>query len=114
MANFQLQDAQKVSYAVAVTDVDNNPTTLQPGDVVTAISSMPASLAVVPDATPVAGSVASGFLVASSTLALGVTFTVTITPAATGAAAIVATDLIGVVAGADTGVTITLGTPVSQ
>ena len=112
MANFQLQDAQKVSYAVAVTDVDNNPTTLQPGDVVTAISSMPASLAVVPDATPVAGSVASGFLVASSTLALGVTFTVT--PATTGAAAIVATDLIDVVAGADTGVTITLGTPVSQ
>ena len=112
--NFQLEDDQKVPYAVTVTDADNNPTNLQPGDTVTAVSSEPASLTVVPDATPAAGSVASGFLVAGTTLAVGVSFTVTITPAAAGAAPIVATDLIDIIAGVETGISIGLGAPVAQ
>src|ERR1035438_9525079 len=81
MPNTQLGDTEKVAYTLTELDADSNPASSSPGDVVTVVSSAPASITVVPDATPVAGSVASGFLVGGKTLAVGVTVTATVTHA---------------------------------
>ena len=109
MANFQLGDTEKVSYAVTILDADSNPASLQPGDVVSATSSSP-SMTVLPDATPVAGSVASGFLLGTAALATGVVFTVAIT----GSVNLTATDTIDIVGGPASSISIALGTPVAQ
>jgi hypothetical protein len=109
MANFQLGDTEQVSYGVTVLDADSNPAVLLPTDVVSATSSS-ASMTVVPDATPAAGTVASGQLLGTAALATGVVFTVSIT----GSVNLTATDLIDIVGGPASSISIALGTPVAQ
>ena len=114
MPNFQLGDTEKVPYALTELDADSNPATPQAGDVITIVSSDTASITVVPDATPVAGSVASGFLVGGSKLQTGVQVTATVTHAAPGSTPLTVTDLIDVVGGTASSISIGLGAPVSQ
>jgi hypothetical protein len=110
--NPQLGDSQKETYAFQIFDTDKQPVTPQTGDTITVVSSAPASIAVTPDTSAAAGSVASGFLVGGAP-ALGVTVTATYTPIS-GASPIVVVDTIDVVAGAAATGTLTLGAPVSQ
>jgi hypothetical protein len=120
MPNFQLGDTEKVAYALTELDADSNPASAQPGDIITVVSSAPASISVVPDATPAAGSVASGFLVGGATLAIGVTITATvqhvssINGVTTPGASLTVTDLIDVVGGTASSISLGLGAPVSQ
>jgi formylmethanofuran dehydrogenase subunit E-like metal-binding protein len=110
--NFQLGDSQKVQYTLSETDAAGNPVAPLAGDVVTVVSSDTASLTVVPDATPVAGSVASGFLVAGKKLQVGVSVTATLTHV--GGSTLTATDLIDIIAGAASSLSFGLGAPVAQ
>lgn len=109
--NPQLGDSQKQTYAFSIFDSDNQPVTPVTGDTITVVASS-ASITVTPDASPAAGSVASGFLVGGAP-AKGVTVTATYTPIS-GAAPIVVVDTIDIVAGAAATGTLILGTPVSQ
>lgn len=113
---FVLQDSQEVSYALNATDKDGNVAQLPTGDTILVASSATASATVVPDATPAAGSLASGFILGGATLGAvqitatavgsdGVTPDATITPA---------TQSFTIVAGGATAIGITLGAPVSQ
>jgi hypothetical protein len=112
MANFQLGDTEKVQYSLTELDADSNPASAQPGDVVTVVSADPASLTVVPDATPVAGSVASGFLVGGAKLATGLAVTATVTHADGTTLSVV--DLIDIVGGKASSLSLGLGAPVAQ
>ena len=76
MANFQLGDNQKVSYQVMGLDSNSAPASKLPaGDLLAVVSSDLASMTVVPDATPVAGSLGSGFIFGGSKLQTGVILT---------------------------------------
>ena len=112
VTNPQLGDTQKVSYALTELDGASNPASAQAGDVVSVVSSAPASITVVPDATPVAGSVASGFLVGGKTLAVGVTVTASVTHVDGTSLSVV--DTIDVVGGVASSLSLGLGAPVSQ
>ena len=113
MPNFQLGDTEKVPYALTELDADSNPATPQPGDVVTVVSSDAASISVVPDATPVAGSVASGFLVGGAKLQLGVIVTASLSHA-NSTQPLTISDTIDVVGGSASSLSLGLGAPVSQ
>jgi hypothetical protein len=112
MANFPLGDTQQVSFAVSSLDADKNPAVAQPGDIITVVSSAPASIIVVLDATPAAGSVVSGTLLGTAILATGVAITATVAhvdgTSATG------TDILDVVGGEGETLAFALGTPVQQ
>jgi hypothetical protein len=112
MSNFQLGDTEQVPYQLTALDADSNPAVAQPGDVTTVVSSAPASISVVPDATPAVGTIASGQLVGGSTLATGVSITATVTH--TDGTSATVTDLIDVVGGEATSLSISLGTPTQQ
>src|SRR5579864_4109156 len=123
MANFQLQDSQKVPYAVLLTDADGNPTAPAAGDSVVVASADAASATVAADAAPdpakaPAGSspLQTGFIVGGAKLAAGLKITATITlanpPKAGQPAPIV--DLVDIVGGPSANGSITLGTPVAQ
>lgn len=112
MANFQLQDVQKVAYSLAAVDADGLPATLPSGASVAVSSSDPTIATVVPDATPAAGSIASGFVVAQAKLG-----TVQINAAVTnadGSAGPTGAVSIDVVSGPAASISFSLGTPVSQ
>lgn len=112
MANFQLGDTEKVAYALTELDADSNPATANPADTISITSSDTASVSVVPDATAAAGSVASGFLVGGSKLQVGVAINATVThPDGTSLSVV---DLIDVVGGAASSLSLGLGAPVSQ
>ena len=113
MPNFQLGDTEKAPYTVTELDADSNPATPAPGDVITVTSSDTASITVVPDATPVAGSMASGFIVGGSKLQTGVTLTASVTHG-DGTPGLTTTDLVDVVGGAASSLSFGLGAPVSQ
>lgn len=113
MPNFQLGDTEKVSYALTELDADSNPASAQPGDVVSISSSDIASATIVPDATPAAGSVASGFILGGKKLQVGVSITATVTHAA-GGPSLTVTDLIDIVGGSAASISLGLGAPVSQ
>lgn len=108
----QLADNQKVSFLFVPEDSLGNPVTIVAGSEVTVTSSDTASVSVVLDATPAAGSVASGFLVAGSKLQDGVTITGRYTPP--GQITITAVQTIDVIAAVASQAEIKLGTPVSQ
>lgn len=110
--NYPLGDTQKVPYSITEIDADKQPTQGVASDVISATSSDADSLTVVQDATPAAGTVASGFLVGGSKLQTGVVFTVTVTHA--DGTSLTATDLIDIIPGAATSLSIGLGTPVAQ
>ena len=112
MPNFQLGDTEKVSYALTELDAASNPAAANPSDVITVVSSDVASLTVVPDATPVAGSVASGFLVGGSKLQIGVTVMATATH--TDGTTLSVTDTLDIVGGVASSLSLGLGAPVSQ
>jgi hypothetical protein len=112
MANFQLGDTEKVSYALTELDADSNPASAQPGDTVAIVSSDTASATVVPDAAPVAGSVASGFIVGGKKLQTGVTITATVTHA--DGTSLTVADTIDIVGGKASSLSLGLGAPVSQ
>jgi hypothetical protein len=112
MANFQLGDTEKVPYALTELDADSNPATANPADVISITSSDTASATVVPDATPAAGSVASGFIFGGKKLQAGVQIVATVThPDGT---SLSVTDLIDIVGGAASSISLGLGAPVSQ
>ncbi len=113
MANFQLGDTEKVQYSLTELDADSNPATANPTDVITVVSSAPASASIVPDATPLPGTVASGFIVGGKALATGVQITATVTHA-DGTALPPITDLIDVVGGTASSLSLGLGAPVAQ
>jgi|SRR5579872_5029232 len=112
MTNFQLSDTHKVAYALTELDVDNNPASPLPGDVITIVSSDTAMLTVVPDAVPAPGSVASGFLVAGKKLG-----TVTVTANVSHpqlASSINLVDTIDIVSSVAVSLSLGLGAPVAQ
>lgn len=115
MANFQLGDTEKVPYALTVLDGDSNAATLDPTDVVAVVSADTASATVVPDATPAAGSVGSGFILGGAKLQVGVAITATVTPGASSLTkALTVTDLIDIVGGVANSLSLGLGAPVAQ
>ena len=112
MPNFQLGDTEKVPYALTELDADSNPATADPSDVISVTSSDTASATVVADATPVAGSVASGFILGGAKLQTGVTITATVTH--TDGSSLTVSDLIDIVGGKASSISLGLGAPVSQ
>ncbi len=112
MPNFQLGDTEKVPYALTELDADSNPATPQATDTISIVSSDTTSITVVPDATPVAGSVASGFLVGGTKLQTGVNVTATVTHA--DGTSLTVSDLIDIVGGTASSISLGLGAPVSQ
>jgi hypothetical protein len=114
---FALQDVQKVPYSIPTPlDADGNPTALPAGDSILVTSDTPAVASVVPDATPSAGNIASGFILGGTTEGLAnVTFQAVgsdgVTPDATIGPFV---QPIQVGAGPATQINATLGTPVAQ
>jgi hypothetical protein len=115
MANFQLGDTEKSAYALTVLDADSNPASLDPTDTVTVVSADTASATVVPDPTPAAGSVASGFILGGAKLQVGVAITATVTPGPSSLTKVLTvTDLIDIVGGVANSISLGLGAPVAQ
>jgi hypothetical protein len=112
MANLQLQDQQKIPYSLTGVDKDGLPAQLAAGATVAVSSSDPTLATVVADATPAAGSIASGFIVAQPKLG-----TVQINAAVTnadGSAGITGAVSIDIVSGPAASIAFGLGTPVAQ
>jgi hypothetical protein len=129
MANFQLQDSQKVTYAIYESDKDGNIDAPGPGDTVVVSSASPASLSVVadavvdpakvpnnPDGTPgdVADCLQTGFLVGGAKIAAGLQVLATFSHADGSAAPAPVNVLVDIVVGAAVTGSISLGAPVSQ
>lgn len=113
MANTQLGDTEQMSYTVTELDADSNPATPLPGDTCVVSSSASASASVVPDATPVAGSIASGQIVGGKALATGVSISALVTHA-DGTTLGPVTALVDVVGGVASSISIGFGAPVAQ
>ena len=111
--NFQLGDSEKVSYALTALDAQSNPATLAVGDTITITSSDTASATIVPDATPVAGSLASGFIVGGKKVQVGVVITASANKA-DGSLDLTVTDTIDIVGGTASSLSLGLGAPVAQ
>jgi hypothetical protein len=112
MPSFMLQDVQKVPYQIAAVDADGNPASLAAGDSINVSSSDSTMAVVVPDATPAAGFVASGFIVGASKLG-----TVQINAAVThadGSAGPTGAVSIDIVSGPAASLSMGFGTPVAQ
>jgi hypothetical protein len=110
-ANPQLGDSEKVPFTLIELDAASFPATPNTGDVASVTSASP-SITVVMDATPVAGTVASGFLV-GGTPAPGVVITAQVTHA-DGTVLGPITDTIDVVGGTASSLSIGLGAPVPK
>jgi len=107
-------DNQKVQYTITLgPDAKGNPGVLQPGDSIAVTSSDTDSCSVVPDDTPVAGSAASGFIVAGAKLQTGVVITATLT-FADGSAPETASGSLDVTGGEPGTLSIGFGAPVNQ
>lgn len=124
MANFQLQDSQKVPYAIFESDAKGNIDPPDTGDSVVVTTSDSASLTVVPDAAvdpakvpggnAPANCLQTGFIVGGAKAQLAVQVTATFTHTDGTPAPPAAVDLVDVIVGPITTGTISLGTPVSQ
>ena len=124
MANFQLQDTQKVPYAVFESDADGNIGTPGTGDSVSVTTDSPTSLSISSDATvdPAkvpAGANASqclqtGFIVGGSVNKVGCQVTATFSHADGTPAPAAVVDLIDNIVGPLTTGALSLGAPVSQ
>lgn len=112
MPNFQLGDTEKVAYALTELDALSNPTQGVATDVISVTSDSPGSATIVPDATPAAGSVASGFVVGGKTLKVGVAVTASVTHL--DGTSLTVTDTIDIVGGTASSLSLGLGAPVSQ
>lgn len=112
MANFQLGDTEQVPYSLIELDADSQPALTSPSDIITIVSSNTKALQVVPDATPAAGTQASGLLVGGPGVALGVTVTATVQR--TSGPVLSVTDTIDVVGGVASSLSLGLGAPVAQ
>jgi hypothetical protein len=112
MPNFQLGDTEKAPYALTELDADSNPATADPADVISVTSSDTASATIVPDATPAAGSIASGFVVGGKKVQAGVVISASVTH--TDGTSLSVTDTIDVVGGKASSLSLGLGAPVSQ
>lgn len=111
---FVLQDIQEVPYQINAVDADGNPTTNIPAGATAAVtSSDPTIASVVPDATPAAGSIASGVIVGQSKLG-SVTITEQVSDASGNALFPASTAVVQVVASNATGAAIAFGAPVNQ
>lgn len=115
MANTQLGDSQKIPYSYFLNDKDSNLVPLAAGQTVSVVSSDTASATVVPDATPAAGSTASGFILGGAKLQAGVTVTFSALDV-DGTTKLVddVVDTFDVVVGKAVTAAVTLGTPVDQ
>lgn len=110
---FVLTDNQQVTYGLSAEDAKLNPAQLAAGATLAVTSADPASVAVVPDATPAAGTVASGLLVAGAKLTASVQISAAVTNA-DGSAGPTGTQAIAVVADAASTIAFTLGTATAQ
>lgn len=113
MANPQIGDSEKASYALVELDALSNPATPKASDVITITSSDTDSATIVPDATPVAGSVASGFVVGGKKVQTGVVITATVDHG-DGTPALTVSDTIDIVGGTASSLSLGLGAPVAQ
>ena len=111
MPNFQLGDTEKVAYALTELDAASQPVLGVATDVISITSANTAAVSVVPDATPAAGSVASGFLV-GGTPATGVVITATVTHA--DGTNLTVADTVDCVGGTASSLSLGLGAPVSK
>ncbi len=112
MANFQLQDSQKVPYQLTAVDADGLPASLPAGASVAVSTADPTLATVVPDATPVAGSIASGFIVAQPKIGtVQINAAVTNADGSAGPTGAVAVDI---VSGPAASIAFNLGAPVAQ
>lgn len=112
MPNFQLGDTEKAPYALTELDADSNPALPSPGDTIAITSSDTGSATVVPDPSPAAGSVASGFILGGAKLQTGVVITATVTH--TDGTSLTVSDTIDIVGGVASSLSLGLGAPVSQ
>ena len=112
MPNFQLGDTEKAPYTLTELDADSNPANPQAGDVISVVSSDTASATIVPDATPSAGSIASGFVLGGKKVQVGVTITATVTH--TDGTSLSVVDTIDIVGGKASSLSLGLGAPVAQ
>lgn len=112
MANFQLGDNQQVPYSLNLLDAQGNPAANVPGDIPGVTSNDTTVIKVVPDATPVAGTVASGFLVAQGKIGAGIIITAVVQMPTGSGPNLTSTDTIDVVGGAPATLGFSLGTPV--
>lgn len=113
MPNYQLGDTEKAPFTLTELDGASNPATPQPGDVVSVVSADTDSATVVMDPTPVAGSVASGWVVGGKKLQTDVQITASVSHT-DGSPALTVTDLIDIVGGKASSISLGLGAPVSQ
>lgn len=113
MPNPQIGDTEKAPYTLVELDADSNPALPSAGDVISITSSDTDSATIVPDATPVAGSVASGFVVGGKKLQVGVVITASVTHA-DGTTLGPVTDTIDIVGGVASSLSFGLGAPVAQ
>jgi len=109
--NFQLGDTEKAPYSLTELDAASQPATPLPSDVLTIVSDSPGSLSIVPDATPKAGTVASGFIV-GGTPKVGVVITATVKHA--DGTSLTTSDTVDVVGGAASSLSFGLGSPVPK
>lgn len=114
MANFQLQDVQKVPYVVTELDADGNVATPGAGDTCAVTSDDTTKATIVPDATPsVTGAIQTGFVVGGSTLGtVNITSTITHADGTPGPSPV--TDAIDILSGPPATQGFALGTPVNQ
>ena len=112
MANFQLQDNNKVAYQLTAVDADGNPAQLAAGATVAISSSDEAMATVVPDATPAAGTVASGFVVGGAKL--GTVQINAVTTNADSSAGPTGAVSVDIVSGPAASISFSLGAPVAQ
>lgn len=113
MGNFQLQDIQEVPYQLTALDADKLPgAALAPGATIVVSSADPTLATVVPDATPAAGSVASGMILAQPKLGtVQLNAAVTNADGTAGPTGAIAIDIVN---GPAATIAFNLGTPVLQ
>jgi len=108
-----MEDVQKIPYSVPETDADGNPTAPNPGDTCVVTASDTDMGTVVPDATPAAGTIASGFVIGGKKLGT-LTITATITKADGTPGPGPYTQALQITPGPATSGSLVLGTPVAQ
>jgi hypothetical protein len=111
MPNFQLGDSEKAPFALTELDAASQPASAQLGDSVSVVSDSPSNASIVMDPTPAPGSIASGFVV-GGTPKTGVNITATVTHA--DGTKLSVSDVIDVVGGVASSLSLGLGAPVSQ
>jgi hypothetical protein len=111
MANFQLGDTEKAPFALTELDAASQPVAGLPTDTISIVSDSPDSASIVMDSPAADGFVASGFVVGGKPKT-NVNITATVTHA--DGTSLTVTDVIDVVGGTASSLSLGLGAPVSK